>query len=521
MCRHKTKKLQEQVAFSYSYVVINRENEIVMKKTYMGTDAASKFLHELIEIQDKFNDLLNKPKKIKMTYQQSRSWKNETICHICQKSMDPESKVRDHDHLTGKFLGTAHNVCNLLRKESQKIAVFSHNFSGFDSHLLMRPFAQVLKNRRLSVKAIPLNTEKFKCMQLGKYIMLLDSMAFLNSSLQELVSTLQKSNHNFKHVKQMVQDWTGCQDKKKGVKLLLQKGVYPYSFATNIKTLEETTSLPDQVAFYNSLTKQHISNDDYRHAIKVWEVFGIENMLEYTKLYVISDTMQLAEVMMDFRYQMHRHFELDICHYFSLPMMSLDIMLNKTNAQLELLWDHEMYDRFQSNIRGGMSYIGQRHADVSDVNSDESIMYFDANNLYGAAMSMPLPIDGFRWLTEDEVRDFDVMKNVSEKEGPGYVLTVTMEYPQELHKSHNSFPLLPESLNIDEEMLSPYSTECLHQVYRKEKHTATKLTATFNKRVRYTAHGLNIKFAMEQGLKLVEIHDIITFRQVYNNTLRL
>ena len=40
---------------------------------------------------------------------------NSTLCHICDEELG-EDRVRDHCHLSGKFRGAAHEVCNLKYK---------------------------------------------------------------------------------------------------------------------------------------------------------------------------------------------------------------------------------------------------------------------------------------------------------------------------------------------------------------------------------------------------------------------
>ena len=65
------------------------------------------------------------------------------------------------------------------------------------------------------------------------------------------------------------------------------------------KDLNET-SLPPKKAFYSKLNLEDITDKDYNHAQKVWEVFGINN-LEYHALYVQCDTLLLAEVFEKFR----------------------------------------------------------------------------------------------------------------------------------------------------------------------------------------------------------------------------
>ena len=67
-------------------------------------------------------------------------------------------------------------------------------------------------------------------------------------------------------------------------------------------------------------------------------------------------------------------------------------------------------------------------------------MYLYANNLYGWAMSQPLPTGRFKWLKEDKWGD--ILKN---KGGIGYFIECDLEYPKELDYLHNDYPLAPEN----------------------------------------------------------------------------
>ena len=88
-----------------------------------------------------------------------------------------------------------------------------------------------------------------------------------------------------------------------------------------------------------------------------------------------------------------------------------------------------------------------------------------------------------------------------------------MDYPESLHLAHNSFPLAAERLEINDDMLSPYAKDC-HTILRgKEKYSATKLSATFNKRENYVAHYVNIQTYLRLGLKLKKVHRVLSFRQ--------
>ena len=82
--------------------------------------------------------------------------------------------------------------------------------------------------------------------------------------------------------------------------LLLKKGVYPYEYMDSWERFNET-SLPPKESFYSELNLEDISDKDYLHAQKVWDVFEIRNLGEYHDLYVQTDTLLLADVYDKFR----------------------------------------------------------------------------------------------------------------------------------------------------------------------------------------------------------------------------
>ena len=92
--------------------------------------------------------------------------------------------------------------------------------------------------------------------------------------------------------------------------------------------------------------------------------------------------------------------------------------------------------------------------------SEESkfIMYLDANNLYGWAMSQYLSYSGFKWLHQKEISDF-CFNFVSENSSIGYILKVDLENPDKLHNLHNGYPLAAEKLEITQNMLSKYCSD--------------------------------------------------------------
>ena len=75
-----------------------------------------------------------------------------------------DNKVRDHDHVTGSYRGSAHWSCNINLKLTKKVPVIIHNLRGYESHLIMK------KNSKFDVKisVIPNGLEKYMAFTINK-----------------------------------------------------------------------------------------------------------------------------------------------------------------------------------------------------------------------------------------------------------------------------------------------------------------------------------------------------------------
>ena len=177
-----------------------------------------------------------------------------------------------------------------------------------------------------------------------------------------------------------------------------------------------------------------------------------------------------------------------------------------------------MYLFIESAIRGGVSMIAHRHAVAnngvgSDITKPASYLaYWDANNLYGWAMSQSLPTGRFRWLDEAEVESFtsDKIVNIADDDDTGYFFEVDLEYPDHLHHLHNSLPLAPEKVTVDKDMYSPYA-----ESFDKDFVPSEKLIPMLSNKSNYVTHYRNLKFYIEHGLKVTKIHRILSFSQSF------
>ena len=166
--------------------------------------------------------------------------------------------------------------------------------------------------------------------------------------------------------------------------------------------------LPNKDDIYSILNDEHISDTQCVDAIKVWNTSKLKIMGEYHDLCLKSHLLLLADVFKIFRKTCMQYYELDPCHYFTSPGLSWDAMLKMTDIKLELIIDIDMFQFIERGMRGGVSYIANRYGKANNKYMKEYdekapskyIMYLDANNFYGWAMSQHLPIGGFRWLTK-------------------------------------------------------------------------------------------------------------------------
>ena len=195
-------------------------------------------------------------------------------------------------------------------------------------------------------------------------------------------------------------------------------------------------------------------------------------------------------------------------------------MLKMTDIKLELIIDIDNFQFLEKGMCGGVSYIANRYGKANNKYMKEYdekapskyIMYLDANNLYGWAMSQYLPSGGFRWLTEKEINNIDLAK-YKEDSKRGLILEVDLKYPQELHDPHNDYPLAPEQMKVTKEMLSSYC-ETVREKFNISIGQVHKLIPTLNKKEKYVLHYRNIQLYTDLDLKVNKVHRVLEFNQL-------
>ena len=194
------------------------------------------------------------------------------------------------------------------------------------------------------------------------------------------------------------------------------------------------------------------------------------------------------------------NYGLDPAHFYTSPGLAWSACLKKTGIRLELLRDNDMLLMFERGIRGGITQAVHRYASANNPYMDEYdknketnyLQYLDANNLYGWAMSQPLPTRGFRWINCDSWDPVRLINMLSNDINHGYLLEVDVEYPRELHDLHNDIPFMCGKMKIG---------------------GVEKLIPNLYDKKNYVIHIRALKQAIDHGLVLSRIHRCIRFKQ--------
>lgn len=510
-------------ACGYAYQVICTNNNYTKPPVvFRGDNAVEHFFESMFKEEEYIQSIYGDIEPLIMTDETENLFKKAANCYMCNRMFtDNFIKVRDHSHIGvsgdknstnySNYRGAACQSCNLNLQNPTFIPILFHNFKGFDSHLLVEA-AGKYKDRK--IVCIPNNMEKYISFSVGK-LRFLDSYQFMSESLERLVGNLAVDGlthfHQFRKVF----------PSEDVAKLLLRKNVYCYDYVDSHDKFEEVT-LPSKEAFYNSIKLQHISDEDYLHAQTVWTTLNMKTLGEYHDLYLLTDVLLLIDVFERFRTMTLEYYGLDACHFYTAPGLAWQAALKMSKISLELLTSPDMYNFFELGCRGGISMITQKHARANnkyvegyDPTSPSSyLMYYDANNLYGWAMSQPLPSGLMRWLDEDEIKYFDLHK-LSVDSDKGYMLEVDLEYPKELHESHNSYPLAPSHKTVDDDELSPYSKGLYNDLYdgQRKRPKTKKLIPTLGNKINYIVHYRNLQLYTELGMKITKVHRIMEFHQ--------
>ena len=566
-----TKPVSKQEINSYGMYIHSDYPEIYKSRyfSYVGEDAVEKYVEKIILIFKKitYRMHINEKKKPTLNDYEEDEFQRATECYICGEEFEDDKqsdrfpkKIREHNHLSGKYRGAACQSCNTKEgKITKLIPVFFHNGSNYDFHFLIEELMKY-EDEYNKVKLLSKSSENYISIDYGsnyKKLRFLDSFRFTVRGLADIAASLS--------------DFPILEGEFDGdTSLLKQKGFYPYeyidceeklkskelpSFERNIvinkgKSLDNMDKNNPMYKFclkwynykrvsvwYSKLSGKDITDENKEHIKKVWEEFGCESFLDYHELYLKTDVLILADAFEKFRKFFLDNHQIDPCYCYSAPGLTWQCGLKYTGINLELLTDVDMLQMFENGIRGGFSgvlgprYVKAHNKYTSNYNKDYRIiddqekeeclkrikegkslnelfeknylLYLDANNLYGWAMSQKLPTGSFKW-----EKDPDYYKNIPK--GRGCVIECDLKYTKKCRNKTYKYPLAPEKMKIKKEELSDYQLNLLGD---RPLGNEEKLFLTLRDKEKYIIHDSILKKYIELGVKVIKVYRIISFEE--------
>lgn len=509
-------ELQDHKPYAVAYLVTPNAAMDELKPRYhcyVGFDAMEHFLKTMEEETERItkeNDEHAKKKMKKLTMEQRMNFQQATTCYMCHKAFPEGKKVREHCHLTGDYRGASCVSCNAYaRLRRNKIPIIFHNFRGYDAHFVVQALPSrpewtpgVIATSSESYLSLSASWTKLKRTY---HVQFIDSMRFLTSSLAKLAKNCP------------------CLPLTDTLpfppSITRSKGVFPYSFFDGKEKLD-ITALPSREDFYDTLNRCHVSEQDYQHALNSWSLMGSKNFGDYMLNYLQLDVYLLADVFEEFRRMSLEQDGLDPVNYVSLPGLSWDSAFKMTETEVHLLTEEDQYEFFERGIRGGCTFVNKHHLQRNSPDDEDydpnqphnELLYIDANNLYGNALSKQLPQSDFEWV-KDPVEMERLIQELPEMNINGtfgFTAEVDLEIPKELHDLTDDFPLAPEKGKAKCEWL----TEYMEGMLDGHRFAATKkLLLTHLPKERYVVHFALLQFYMKMGVVVTMVHRIIKYRQ--------
>ena len=181
----------------------------------------------------------------------------------------------------------------------------------------------------------------------------------------------------------------------------------------------------------------------YKEQKKLIKCFYIENGEKVIKLYLKSDVILLADVFEKFIKIPIEEYGINPLYCVSLLGYTWQCGMKNTDIKLQTLDDKDLILTLENNITGDISSVmGGRYVKADE---NKKILYIDANNLYGWAMSEYLPYDETKF--DRNVKLEDIL-NTPDDSDICYFIEVGLIYPDNIKQKTKHFPFAPENKKL-------------------------------------------------------------------------
>ena len=362
-------------------------------------------------------------------------------------------KVMHHNHMLkeNNIIDYICQNCNLKIKNTKELIVLFHNSKGYDNAYMIDISSKV---ENIRMNCLSENNQRFKMLNFKipgkKYnIKIIDSLSFLQGDLNSLSKDLDNdlkiiTKEHFKNNFEMI-------NKK------LEN--FPYSYI-NPNNLNEK-DLPKKEHFYNQLTMNEITNEEYKNVKLFYKKMKFKNLKGYLECYLTSDITLLTDIFNNFRKMIFDEFELDCCKYISSPSLSKDCALKYSKCKIEHIKDVTIFNFVQKNVMGGLSNSINPYIKLDDIKK-ETIAYNDISSQYPNELRKKLPVSDYKFVKELDETKYGQDKNY------GCFLLCDVKTTDKIRNDplYSQCPMLVSRCKITDKNLSKYQ---LNQIKEKRE----------------------------------------------------
>ena len=355
----------------------------------------------------------------------------------------------------------------------------------------------------MAINIIPRSLENYVSVHVG-CSRFLDLNRFLSSSLQKLIASLDTLKYT--------QSAFGMDSEGLIDDLFKKKLAYPYE-KFNLNNFQEPLNLTKE-DYWSTLTQSYRCDDDIKRTQQLIDKYNITTPQQPTMIYLKMDVLQLADVFENFVESSTRDYYINPLYSYSLPGYTWKAGLKLTNIKLDFIKDKDLLLLLENKIRGGISSVmGDRFVES---NENKQILYIDANNLNGWAMSQYLPTGDFKKIKFGCEHDSVLMNetkedilNTPDDNEYGYFIECDLEYPVEIKEKTENFPLCPYQTKADPNLFSDYMNSLKQTNYKP----TPKLMCDVTNKQKYMMYYRVYKFYISIGMKVTKIHCVYRFKQ--------
>ena len=454
-----------------------------------------------------------------LTDEKMKRHKKVKRCEFCNVKFDKENRrIQHHNHINGIYIATVCKSCNSKMKTNNCLYIVFHYMKGYDIHYIIKTINVHFKDSNINL--IGHNASSIFHIGIQNYIKIIDFHEFITASLKDLSSNLKIEDINY--TRKMLEKY-GHE--------FLKKDIFPFRYIDSFEKYNKKTF--PHIEYFDNIDQ--MTYEKYRK----FYYTNFNSLGEYSDYYLEKDVRLICDVMEKYRKNfMEKEYKTELFSHYSINSLTWEMLKKWNPVQIKLLDNYKIYTAFQSMMRGGLCGIANRYAIANnkymknyDPNQSSSyIMHYDIDAMYAHIMrTYKLPYDDFTFLSNDQIRDFNIW-DYDENSEYGYILNIDIsEIDISYHDYYNDLPIFCMKRKIFKKELSEYQKEILDQ-NNKLFISTEKLLLDFHSKKEYTVHYLTLQFYLKLGgFKIQNINYIIRFRQAgymkdyieYNHKIRI